>query len=513
MVSRVRVKNSGELVDTFTRQQLIQEKIRRDKRDHHLKFMDHTWMSQVDSFIIGLHTRKICERLDAAIEDYKNGISSYIRISVHHRSGKSEIVSVNLPPRFLAMLPESEIMQVSYNQGKAQESATKGMRLVETSGFQELFPNTTIGRSAVSNWNLVRDGKTVKGHIYSAGLMAGLIGRGYHLGILDDYCGSKEQAESSVYRNKTWDAFTNDFLTRQAPVSITIILATWWHADDLHGQIENKNNPDHEDYDPDFPVFEHISFPAKAEDYQGEGEYPGEYLFEERMGKEWYPKTYAFLGEYSSSAVMDCDPTSKFGAILNTRSIKTHASVTEFPDIPYYRVWDLAHTEKQRIGADPDFTGGTLLGFQIIGKHEKKNIYALWIKDYVEFREKAVIRDKSIEKVYRRDGNKVRVIVENSLDSKDAAEYLKAALYGLATVTAVNCKGDKVVRCTPLEPIFEAGNVHILNGEWNKKWKRSVKEFDGTGKTHDEAIDNMTCGYKHICDTKHYTTLPDPYTG
>jgi predicted phage terminase large subunit-like protein len=103
------------------------------------------------------------------------------------------------------------------------------------------------------------------------------------------------------------------------------------------------------------------------------------------------------------------------------------------------------------------------------------------------------------------------ILVEDSVDAKDAAITFKSKFAGIRSIILVQCPGDKVSRCDPVEPIFEAGNVHLLKGPWNNIWLRGIRDFDGSGKTHDEMVDNLTCAYKHHCTPSGYKKLKDPF--
>ena len=261
-------------------------------------------------------------------------------------------------------------------------------------------------------------------------------------------------------------------------------------------------------------MFEHLAFPARAEDWKRrhphKKQYPSQYLFAERFDEKWYRETYASLGVYASSAMMDCNPTARYGNILNTEHLRHHVSLDDFPkNLKWYRVWDYAHSSKQRTGGDPDFTGGTLLAFEHIDTFEGKKRYAIWIRDYVQFREKAPKRDAKIKNIAKQENN--HILVESSVDSLDGANTLKSKLTGIRVVILVNCPGDKVSRCDPIEPIFDAGNVHLLKGPWNAGWERGIKDFDGSGKSHDEMVDNLTCAYKHHVVGTGYQPLKNPY--
>lgn len=481
------------------------EKIRRS----HLAFMQHTWMKKTEPMVVGLHTREICKAIDQAFKDFKEGKSTYLKIKVHNRAGKSDIVSRYLPPHFIGMFPDCEVMDVSYSQTKAAEFSKFGMNLVKSPEFLQIFPHVVLDKQTEANWNIrfISDEPgSRQGGVYGSGLGAGLTGRGAHLAILDDYYGSRQIAESPTMREKTWNAFCDDFLTRLAPVHIVIILATQWHEDDIHGRIENRNNPEHEDYDPDFPIFKSLSFPARRELYHTPDDYPGEFLFLERFSAEWYKTQYATKSAYSAAAILDCNPIPRGGAILKTDAVKEYTeqeAQDKWPkNLKWYRVWDLAHTARQTIKEDPDFTGGTLLAFYNHGKNMLgESTWSLFIRDYAQFRDAAPQRDAKIKEIAKKDGPAVKIAVENSLDNKDAANYLAAALSGIRSIKAINCKGDKVTRCAPVEIIFEQGRVHILKGQWNRVWKDSLLHFDGSGKTHDEAVDNITCGWLCYQDT------------
>ena len=457
----------------------------------HLAFMRNTWLSY-EPFVVGFHTRKICEAIDQAIADFRNGKSSYLLINVHHRVGKSTIISRYAPPHFIGEFPQHEVIQCSYSQKLATNFSTFGRNVVRSDRYRALYPH--IGLSGETNkkddWVIVdANGFPTGGRVYASGLLSGLTGNGYSFGCLDDYCRGRAQAESAVFRQNTWESFTNDFLTRAAPVNITIVLATQWHWDDISGRIKNEM-----ELNADFPRFKCLSFPARARDYKGEGEYPNEYLFEERLGKTWYRNQYATLGQYSSSALLDCNPMPRTGGRLSTNGIVYVDEVPGKKEIPWIRVWDLAHTAKQRKGDDPDWTSGTRLCFV---RKQGDAVPYLYIADVARTRDGAVKRDKMIKSKVVADGVYIEQVVENTIDSKDAYEYLCEAMPEISWKKH-SVKGDKGARATPLEAIFEApGHVVVQRAEWNEAWLNEILRFDGTGQEHDDQVDNLSAGYEH----------------
>ncbi len=487
-------------------------------RYRHLDFMRYTWTKgPTEPLIIGFHTERICDIIDDAIQKFEDGVSTFISIKVHHRSGKSDIVSRYLPAHFIGLFPDKTVLSVSHSASLATDFSRDGRYLFDSARYKELFPTLRLSkdRKAADDWEIEQRGdntwRRTAGRVFAKGLRSGLAGQGYHLGILDDYCPDRESAESSTQRQRMWQAFTNDFLTRKAPVSITLLVATQWHPDDVHGRLDAINNPESDDYEEAFPVFEKAHMPARAKDYDGPGEYRGDHLFsgphtyrgktyQGRLSDKWYREQYSILGRHAA-ALLDGNPISESGDILNTEYINWINDESEFPDITYARIWDLAHSAKKSTGDDPDYTGGTLLGLQRIGYNSeiKEPIYALWIKHFYYIREKASIRDQHIIRIAKKDPADSLIAIENSLDNMDAVDTLKSKMRGFKTVHPINTgKKDKVRRSVPVQPIFDAGNVNVMRGAWNTEWLKQIAGFDGRGKTHDEAVDNITAGYQFL---------------
>ena len=230
------------------------------KRSHE-RFMQHCWQKKTESFLVGIHTHYICKIIDNAFEKLKKGESSFLVITVPFRHGKSDCISRYLPAHFLGEFPDYEVLLATYSLNLSYSYSKFSRSVVESSEYSEIYPDIKIAKDSksVQQWGLSDN----MGTMTATALGATVTGRGYHLGILDDYCSSRADAESETIRNKTWESFTNDFLTRRANKSITIILATPWHQDDIIGRLKQITSKESELYDPEFPPFKFLSFPAK----------------------------------------------------------------------------------------------------------------------------------------------------------------------------------------------------------------------------------------------------------
>lgn len=427
--------------------------------------------------LIGRHTRAIAAALDLAVERFISGASTFLDIAVPFRHGKSDLVSRAFPAYFLGRCAElqPDVIQSGYGADLVEGFSRDVKRIIGGDRYRVLFPGIQLARGSnnVGSWSVA--GST--GKVTVAGLGGAITGKGGHLIVVDDYCKSRAEALSEAYRRRTWDSFRADLLTRRAPASIVIVCATPWHVQDLRGMIRSEMAEN-----PDFPRFDRLQFPARDPG--------GEYLFPERFAPEWYRQQYAMLGRLAAG-LLDCAPTLEGGNRFQVevgRNVIIHDSIDDFPKTRYVRAWDLASSSKQRDKDDPDSTVGEL------GTVTTNNgVSALWIKDAAYIQAEAPRRDALIQSTARKDGAGVAQLVEAFGGYKDAFTTLQAVLRGVSVVHPSHLPGDKSAKLAPLEPIFDAGNVHLLKAPWNDLFLRQFQEFpDGA---HDDWCDPAAIVY------------------
>lgn len=460
-------------------------------RRHQLNFMQHAWIRS-NSFLVGEHTRIICEKIDEAIEKYKNGISSYFTIKVPFRHGKSDLISRYLPARFIGLFPNDEVMVATYSAELAYTFSRFCKGIMRSPKYKEIFPKVQLkyGQQSVREWGI--DG--FQGNIHWLGISGGAAGKGASLLIIDDFFADRQEAESEVIRNRVWEGITNDLLTRLSPVAIVIMLATPWHVDDPFGRIQDAMRAD-----PIFLRFKDLKFPARKEIEPGKFKY----LFTERFNEQWYLERYAFLGPYGSAGLLDCEPIRRGGVLWRTDKITPDHILDELPtDITYTRGWDLASTEQQRMSEDPDYTAGVKVGVRWIKSQvEGQFIPIVYVADVIEGRWEGLERDQIIRDTAIGDGS-ITVGVESVAGYKDAATTLQKILFGLRSVKKVVLAGDKVTKWGVLEPAFAAGNVYLKRGPWNARFLKVCSEIPGT--KHDDIADGLITAFEtHDPYSKH----------
>ena len=96
------------------------------------------------------------------------------------------------------------------------------------------------------------------------------------LGVIDDPVKGRHEVSSRAIRNRTWEWFTDDFLSRFAADAGLLVIMTRWHIDDLLGRALEK-----------FPDFQVLRYPAIAEDDEPHRK-KGEALFPQFKPLEFY---------------------------------------------------------------------------------------------------------------------------------------------------------------------------------------------------------------------------------
>jgi predicted phage terminase large subunit-like protein len=317
----------------------------------------------------------------------------------------------------------------------------------------------------------------------AVGFGGGMSGRGYSLGIVDDFFKNQEQAESAGTRDVVWDSFRNDFLTRRAPVSITMIVTTRWGRDDPPGRIVRAMAEDAK-----FPRFEIVNFPAIADAYERG------VLFPERFPPEWYEAQRATLGRIGFAALMQQEPVALTGNLFMVDQVKVIRRDQVPGGLRWVRSWDLASTQKQVAKDDPDFTAGVLMATM----HRPRGAglpseTLIYVAGVYRGRWEAPERDRRGLAVAETDGRGVRIGVECVGGYKDTLTRWRQMFAGKRTVQAIIPTTDKVVRWEPLMAVVDAGNFHIVEGEWNGAYLDEMAEAPH-GK-HDDQLDATAGGY------------------
>ena len=288
--------------------------------------------------------------------------------------------------------------------------------------------------------------------------------------LLDDLYKSREDAGSTNRREKVLDWYKSTVYTRLEPGGAIIIIMTRWHPDDLVGYLLKH---DSEQWDV-------LELPAIDD---GEDGYDA--LWPARYPADKLNTIRQTIGLREWSAQYMCSPVIETGNMFDCSNVDI-IDDKDFPEIRYLRVWDLASTAKERNKNDPDYTVGVLGAVT----KDAKGCKHLWIKEMIRGQWEAPERNRRIIAAANHDGSTVPVYVEAWGAYKDTFKEMQRLLSGRNIVRSSRLPGHKILKASILEPIFEAGNVHMAKAVWNDHLIQEFLAFpDGS---HDDIVDAVS---------------------
>lgn len=227
--------------------------------------------------------------------------------ALHHELiiKKCQEVSDSKTPRYLIMLMPPGVAKSTYtsktfiswylgrNIGHSILACSYSKDLAVTFGrtarnYVETYANV-LGYSLSSDSRAADEWETTtNGRYFCAGVGAGIAGHRADLGLIDDYLGSQEDADSKTVREKQWNWFLGDFWPRVSGTKgsndgSVIIIANRRHEDDLVGRllrIENNDAP----IPPE--KWEVVKLPFFAEENDPLGRKVGEVIWPEKFGQK-----------------------------------------------------------------------------------------------------------------------------------------------------------------------------------------------------------------------------------
>lgn len=406
--------------------------------------------------------------LARALERVERGDCKRLIVSMPPRHGKS-LTGASLFPCWAAGRdPRREIVVASYAQTLSETHSKIARNIYQSDEYKHIFPRSEEKNlsTSLSQWDFTDGGK-----YFAVGVDGPLTGKGAHIGIIDDPVKDRAEAGSITIQQRNEDWYKSVFRNRMHPdEGSIIIIMTRWAPNDLVGCRLAAEGADSR-----YP-WETVVMPAW--DDERTPLWPGRFSLEdlEELKRD--------MGDFEWSALYMQEPVVRGGNIFKTGGVQVHDTIEDFPAVRYSRAWDLASTSKQRGKNDPDYTVGALGAIV----YDRK-VPHLWISDLRFCQKSAPERDAMIIGCHDKEQAGVEWHIEGFGGYKDTAENFKHLLMGKRSVSLARPKGDKLTKASPLEPIFEAGNVHILRAPWNDIFFQQFATFDGLGGTHDDVVD------------------------
>jgi predicted phage terminase large subunit-like protein len=268
------VTNVADAAQAAEELRLLEEVQRR--RNARARFLD--WCI-ICGHVPARHHRFIIDKLQDITDC---GRARYVILLMPPGAAKSTYTSKTFPPWFLGRRPGASILACSYSKDLAASFGRAGRNLVSRH-------EAILGYSLRSDSKAADEWETSSaGRYFCAGVGAGIAGHRADLGLIDDYLGNQEDADSLTVRNKQWDWFWTDFFPRLKPNSSVVIIANRRHEDDLVGRLTDPEK----EYELPIPPsqWEVIRLPYFAEENDPLGRSPGE-----RIWPEWFTEHQASI--------------------------------------------------------------------------------------------------------------------------------------------------------------------------------------------------------------------------
>lgn len=152
-------------------------------------------------------------------------------------AAKSTYSSILFPAWYLGRNPKHMVLATSNTMELAERFGRKVRGLVSGADFGEIFNNVGLSEesAAAARWET-----TAGGEMFAVGVGGSIVGRRGDCLLMDDVVRSKEDVESEQLREKVWQWYVADVLTRLKPNAIKLLVNTRWHEDDLAGRILDR---------------------------------------------------------------------------------------------------------------------------------------------------------------------------------------------------------------------------------------------------------------------------------
>ena len=385
--------------------------------------------------------------------------------------GKSTFTSLAAPAWLICRYPHWQGALISHSANYAEDWGRRTRDVVKEYGPKLFGVKVRKDMESVGNWQTEQGGG-----LTSLGSQGGVIGRRFHWAVIDDPYGSWEDAQSEVIRETVWNFVTGTFFSRLEPGAFVMVSMARWHPNDMLGRLRKEQSD----------RWKFICLPALAETDDPLGRKEGEALWPSRFNEQALAALRSEMGELKFQAQYQQRPSLPGGTLVKTDWIRKVRSLPEDFD-QVICSWDMsfAKTEKS------DKVAGGVIG------RKGANVY---ICDVIDERMDFVEAAAAVQRLAKKWPAAVAKLVEDKANGPAVMAYLRDKVPGLIPIPATRATGGKEARLQGVLPLFQAGNVHVLDGQpWTEKFIAQLTAFPQAD--YDDMVDMASQGLAWLYPT------------
>ena len=391
-----------------------------------------------------------------------------VAVSMPPRSGKSTTLQHAIAWRTL-LDPSCLNLYASYGQDLAEQASSVIRRLALAGG-------SSLARSKVLDWTT-----THGGGLKATSVGGGITGRGINdgLALVDDSLKGREEAESKRERDRVWNWFRDDIMSRLEGIASVFVVQTRWHEDDLIGRLQKDGLGDTWRF-VNLPAI-HVNFEPVDEKERSDAEplwLEADAHNPTREGAlAWYAKARA-RGEYSWWSLYQGVPRPREAKVFGSPAYHSESNIEG-------RVF-VACDPAASASTKADYSVAVALCVTGSGDDMRGRVLDV-LRGQWEIPELAKRLYAFQQRWYGSP-----IAVESVGGFKAVAQTLRS-IDSRLRVTEIVPRGDKFQRAQAVAGAWNAGRVTLpLGAQWVPAFVDELEAFSGVGDLHDDQVDALS---------------------
>jgi predicted phage terminase large subunit-like protein len=446
-------------------------------------FLQQGWpsvMPKSQPYVDNWHIDIICEHLEAL----SRGEITRLMFNMPPRHMKSLGINVFWPAWLWLQKPETQFLFTTFRHQLTVRDSVRCRRLIESPWYQGNWSDKfelTSDENKTAHFS-----NSEHGYRLSASFAGGITGDGGDFVMIDDPHNAMA-IHSPVEMAKTLDTYDQAIVSRlNDPKRGGMVLTMQrLHENDLSGHILARE-----------AGWTHVCLPARYEPdhphhyFDDPRTVAGEPLWKRRYDDEGLKTLEVPMGSLTASGQLQQRPAPRGGGMFKKSWLPIVRAMPAGKQVAC-RGWDFAASEPKP-GVVPDWTCGVCMVLV-------DGVYYITDVERLQGSSKAVER-KLVNTAFL-DGEDCTVDIpqDPGQAGKSQVSYLTGKLKGYRVKHSTE-SGSKVKRAEALSAQAEAGNVVLLEGDWNEEFINELTVFPGS--KFDDQVDAASRAFHQLCQPR-----------